>query len=119
MGRHTTQKLLQDSFFEQLNSIQALEQLAPLHAARQHLPQDIVEILELLGKADNTPFNQLYNLVQDYADHYYTKVIKTLTVLVNTARTLKKLEDKDWEDGQFADADLIDHHNIKKESEYI
>ena len=58
-------KLLQDSFIEQLNSIQALEQLAPLHAAREHLPQDIVEILELLGKADNIPFNQLYNLAQD------------------------------------------------------
>ena len=56
-------KLLQDSFIEQLNSIQALEQLAMLHTAREHLPQDIVEILELLGKADNIPFNQLYNLV--------------------------------------------------------
>ena len=104
MGRHTTQKLLQDSFVEQLNSIQALEQLAPLHAAREHLPQDIVEILELLGKADNIPFNQLYNLVQDCADHYYTKVIKTLTdllkcnftdrqtVIVNIVRALKFLE---------------------------
>ena len=97
-------KLLQDSFIKQLNAIQALEQLAPLHAAREHLPQDIVEILELLGKADNIPFNQLYNLVQDCADHYYTKVIKTLphllkhnfrdrqTVLVNTVRALKFLE---------------------------
>ena len=95
------EKLLQ---YEQLNSIQALEQLAPLHAAREHLPNDIVEILELLGKADNIPFNQLYNLVQDCANHYYAKVIKTLidllkcnftdrqTVLVNTARTLKFLE---------------------------
>ena len=72
-------KLLQDSFIEQLNAIQALEQLAPLHAAREHLPQDIVKILEVLGKADNMPFNQLYNLAQDCADRYYTKVIKTLT----------------------------------------
>ena len=54
----TPKKLLQDSFVEQLNSMQALEQLAPLHAAREHLPQDMVEILELLGKADNIPFNQ-------------------------------------------------------------
>ena len=104
MGRHITQKLLQDSFIKQLNAIQALEQLALLHAAREHLPQDIVEILELLGKADNIPFNQLYNLAQDCADHYYTNVIKTLThllkhnftnrqtVLVNTARALKFLE---------------------------
>ena len=28
-------------------------------------------------------------------------------------------EDEDWEDGQFADADLIDHHNTKKESNRI
>ena len=56
--------------------------MAPLHAAREHLPQDIVEILELLGKADNIPFNQLYNLVQDCVDHYYTKIIKTLTDLM-------------------------------------
>ena len=70
----------------------------------RHLPQDIVTILELLGKADNIPFNQLYNLAQDCADHYYTKVIKTLidllkhnfigrqTVLVNTAIALTFLE---------------------------
>ena len=57
-----------------------------------------------LGKADNIPLNQLYNLVQDCADRYYTKVIKTLnhllkhnftdrqTVLVNTVRALKFLE---------------------------
>ena len=31
-------KLLQDSFIKQYNLIQALEQLAPLHAAREHLP---------------------------------------------------------------------------------
>ena len=78
--------------------------MALLHTAREHLPQDIVKILELLGKANNIPFNQLYNLVQDCVDHYYTKVIKTLThllkcnftdrqtVLVNTARALKFLE---------------------------
>ena len=104
MGRHTPKKLLPDSFVEQLNSIQALEQLPPLHAAREHLPQDIVKILQLPGKADNIPFNQLYNLAQDFADHYYTKVIKTLTdllkhnftdrqtILVNTVRVLKFVE---------------------------
>ena len=65
------------------------------------MPQDIVKILELLAKADNIPFKQLFNLAQDCADHYYTKVIKTLThilkcnrqtVLVNTMRALKILE---------------------------
>ena len=97
-------KLLQDSFLKQLNSIQVLEQLASLHTARRHLPKDIVEILKLLGKADNIPFNQLYNPAQDCADCYYTKVIKTLThllkcyftdrqtVLVNTMKALKFLK---------------------------
>ena len=76
----------------------------PLKAAKEHLPKDIINILELLGKADNIPLNQLYSLVEDCTDRYYTKVIKTLTqlwksscndrqlVLVNTARTLKFLE---------------------------
>ena len=31
-------KILQGSFIEQLNATQALEQLAPLHTAREHLP---------------------------------------------------------------------------------
>ena len=43
-------KLLQESFMEQLNSTQALEQLAPLHAATDYLPKDIINILELLGR---------------------------------------------------------------------
>ena len=98
------EKLLQESFVEQLNFIQTLEQLAPLQAAKEHLPQDIINILELLGKADNIPFNQLYSLAEDRTDQYYTKVIKTLTqllkssftdwqtILVNTTRSLKFLE---------------------------
>ena len=98
------EKLLQESFVEQLNSLQTLEQLAPLKAAKEHLPQDIINILELLGKVDNIPFNQLYSLAEDCTDRYYTKVIKTLTqllkssfsdrqlVLVNMARALKFLE---------------------------
>ena len=81
-----------------------MDQLGPLKAAKEHLPKDIINILELLGKADNIPFNQLYNLVEDCADRYYTKVIKTLTqllkssfhdrqlVLVNTTQALKFLE---------------------------
>ena len=98
------EKLLQESFIEQLNSLQILEQLVPLKAAKEHLPKDIINILELVGKADNIPFNQLYNLAEDCVDRYYTKVIKTLTqfmkssfndrklVLVNMARALKFLE---------------------------
>ena len=89
---------------EQLNALQSLDQLAPLTATKEHLPTDIINILELLGKANNIPFNQLYNLAEDCADRYYTKVIKTLThllknsfhdrqlVLVNSARALKFLK---------------------------
>ena len=89
---------------EQLDALQSLDQLAPLTAAKEHLPADIISILELLGKADNIPFNQLYNLTEDCANRYYMKVIKTLTCLlensfhgrqlvqVNSARVLKFLE---------------------------
>ena len=53
------EQLLNQSFTDQLNSIQILEQLAPLQLAKEHLPADIIDILECLGKADNIPFNQL------------------------------------------------------------
>ena len=85
------EKFLQESFVEQLNSLQSLDQLAPLKAAKEHLPKDIINILELLGKADNTPFSQLYNLAKDCADKYYTKVIKTLTHLLKSSFHDKQL----------------------------
>ena len=98
------EKVLQESFIEKLDALQSLDQLAPLTAAKEHLPADIINILKLLGKADNTPFNQLYNLIEDCADRYYMKAIKTLTcllknsfhnrqlVLVNSPMVLKFLE---------------------------
>ena len=88
-----------------MNSIQSLQQIAPLHAAKEHLPKDIITILERLGKVDNMSFNKLFYLVENCMDRYYTSVIKTLIeiikhsatdhqiVLVNTARALKYLED--------------------------
>ena len=76
------EKLLQESFLEQLDALQALDQLAPLTAAKEHLPSDIINILECLGKVDNIPFNQLYSLAEDCADRYYTKVIQTLACLM-------------------------------------
>ena len=79
------EKLLQESFVEQLNSLQILDQLAPLKGAKEHLPKDIINILELLGKADNISFSQLYNLAEDCADRYYTKVIQTLTQLLKSS----------------------------------
>ena len=43
------EQLLNNSFTEQLNCIQTLQQIAPLHSAKDHLPQDIITILERLG----------------------------------------------------------------------
>ena len=40
------EQLLNQSFTDQLNSIQILEQLAPLQLAKEHLPVDIINILE-------------------------------------------------------------------------
>ena len=99
------EQLLNQSFTDQLNSIQILKQLAPLQLAKEHLPGDIIDILERLGKADNIPFNQLYYIAENCADHYYSKVIKTFVsilkcqfadrqlLLVNTAQSLKFLEE--------------------------
>ena len=99
------EQLLNQSFNDQLNSIQILEQLAPLQLAKEHLPGDIIDILERLGKADHIPHNQLYYIVENCADRYHSKVIETFVallkwqfadrqlLLVNTARSLKFLEE--------------------------
>ena len=88
-----------------MNSIQILEQLALLQLAKEHLPVDIIDILECLGKADNIPLNQLYYVAENCTDRYYTKVIETFVaiikrqfadhqlLLVNTACCLKFLEE--------------------------
>ena len=117
------EKLLQESFIEQLDALQSLDQLAPLTAAKEHLPGDIIDILECLGKVDNIPFNQLYELAEDCADRYYPKVIQTLThlmknsfhdrqlVLVNTARVLKFLESYAVQQTKLWKV-LSKHHNL-------
>ena len=99
------EQLLNQSFNDQLNSIQILEQLAPLQLVKEHLPGNIVDILERLGNADNILFNQLYYIAENCADRYYSKVIETFVallkcqfmdrqlLLVNTARSLKFLEE--------------------------
>ena len=96
---------MNQSFNDQLNSIQILEQLAPLQLAKDHLPGDIIDILERLGKANNIPHNQLYYIAENCADRYYSKVIETFVLLlkwqfadrqlllINTARSLKFLEE--------------------------
>ena len=99
------EQLLNQSFNDQVNSIQILEQLAPLQLAKEHLPGDIIDILERLGKADHIPHNQLYYIAENCADRYYSKVIETFMallkwqfagrqlLLVNMARSLKFLEE--------------------------
>ena len=99
------EQLLNQSFSDQLNSIQILEQLSPLQLAKEYLPGDIIDILERLGKADNIPFNKLYYIAENCADPYYSKVIETFVsilkyqfancqlLLVNTAQSLKFLEE--------------------------
>ena len=83
-----------------------------LQLAKEHLPADIIDILERLGKADNIPFTQLYYIAENCMDHYYSKVIETFVallkcqfadqqlLLVNTARSLKFLEDYADRQGQ-------------------
>ena len=99
------EQILNQSFTDQLNSIQILEQLAPLQLAKEHFPGNIIDILERLGKADNISFNQLYYIAENCADRYYSKVIETFVsilkcqfancqlLLVSTARSLKFLEE--------------------------
>ena len=95
------EQLLNQSFTNQLNSIQILEQLVPLQLVKEHLPGDIVDILERLEKADNILFNQLFYIAENCADRFYGKVIETFIsilkcqfadhqlLLVNTAQSLK------------------------------
>ena len=96
---------MNQSFNDQLNSIQILEQLAPLQLAKEHLLGDIADILKRLSKADSIPFTQLYYIAENCANLYYSKVIETFLawlkcqftdrqlLLVNTARSLKFLEE--------------------------
>ena len=81
---------------------------------KEHLPKDIITILERLGKVNITPFNKLYYLAENCVDRYYMSVIKTFVeiikcsatdhqiVLINTARALKYLEDfSEWQSQLF------------------
>ena len=103
------EQLLNQSFTDQLNSIQILEQLTPLQLAKEHLPGNIIDILEKLGKADNIPFNQLYYIAEKCTDCYYNKVIETFVsilkcqfadhqlLLVNTAQRVCRPSSTDLE----------------------
>ena len=100
----------------------------PLELAKQHLPADIIDILEHLGKADNIPFNQLYYIAENCADRYYTKVIETFvsiikrqfadrqSLLVHTAHCLKFLEEYSDRQAQIWKI-FHKHHNIPDDLE--
>ena len=53
-----------------------------MELAKQHLPADIVDTLEHLGKANNIPFNQLYYIAENCMDRYYSKVIETFVSII-------------------------------------
>ena len=122
------EKLLNQSFRDQLNSLQILEQLAPLELAKQHLLADIIDILEHLSKADNIPFNQLYYIAENCVDRYYSKVIETFvsifkrqftdrqTLLINTAHLLKFLEEYSDRQAQIWKI-FHKHHNLPDDIE--
>ena len=142
------EQLLNQSFNDQLNSIQILEQLAPLQLAKDHLPGDIIDILKRLGKADNISHNQLYYIAENCTDRYYSKIIETFVallkqqladrqlLLVNTTRSLKFLEEyadrqaliwQIFRKHQNIPDDISDHHlhiddfkvNIQKEFNFL
>ena len=122
------EKLLNQSFGDQLNSLQISEQLTPLEVAKQHLLMDIIDILECLGKADNIPFNQLYYITENCTARYYTKVIETFVsimkrqfadrqlLLVNIAHCLKFLEEYSDRQAQIWKI-FHKHHNIPDDLE--
>ena len=103
--------------------MQILKQLAPLQLATEHLPSDIIDILERLGKADNIPFNQLYYIAKNCVDRYYSKVIQMFvsiikrqfadrqTLLINTAHSLKFLGDYSDRQAQIWKI-LCKYHNL-------
>ena len=106
------EKLLNQSFLDQLNSLQILEQLAPLQLAKEHLPSNIIDILERLGKVDR----------------YYSKVIQTFvsiikrqftdrqTLLINTAHSFKFLEEYTDRQAQIWKV-LCKYHNLPDDVE--
>ena len=58
---------------------------------KDHLPQDIITILERLGKVENTPFDKLYYLTENCADCYYTSVIITFVKIVKRSATDRQI----------------------------
>ena len=71
------EQLLDNSFMEQLNCIQSLQQIAPLHAAKDHLLKDIITNMERLGKVDNMLFDKIYYLAENCMDQLLLRISNT------------------------------------------
>ena len=127
MGRDPTQKTVKSIFLgstELLTNSRTTGTFGIGQAASSHQHY----ILECLGKADNIPFNQLYYIAENCVDRYYSKVIETfvsiikrqftdrLTLLVNTAHSLKFLEEYSDRQAQIWKI-FHKHHNIPDDIE--
>ena len=74
-----------------MDLIQILQQIAPLYSTRGHLTQDIINILERLGKVDHMPFDKLDYLAENCADRYNTKVINTFIKIIKCSATDRQI----------------------------
>ena len=63
-------------FLEQLDALQALDQLAPLTAAKEHLPGDIIDILSHLGKAPHLQLSKnIYQVILSIYCHMLSQML--------------------------------------------
>ena len=76
------------------------------------LPQDSNRLESQSEPVQNPAEHSLHQDTEQSREHYQNNHRSQLEDIL-------ELEDKDWEDGQFADADLIDHHNTMTESDHI
>ena len=95
--------------------------------AKEHLPSDIIDILERLRKVDNIPFNQLYYIAENCVDILFQchqnfvflikrKFADGQTLLVNATHSLKFLEEYADRQAQIWKV-LQKYHNLLDEVE--
>ena len=76
------------------------------------LPQDSDRLESQSEPVQNPTEHSLHQDAEQSREHYQNNHRSPL-------EDIPELEDKDWEDGLFMDADLIDHHNTTTESDCI
>ena len=74
------------------------------------LPQDSDRLESQSESVQNPAEHSLHQDVEQSREQYQNNQRSQL-------KDIPQLEDEDWEDGQFADADLIDHHNTMNGSD--